>query len=92
MTWIRTEPDDPEVAAARKELYEAFPSEYGQDSERLPPLVRADSITLAHSLIPGVMKHFFLALAELLDPRLPLTRREHELIATAVSTLNSCHY
>ena len=92
MTWIRTEPDDEEVVAARKELYEAFPPEYATSSDRLSLLVQMDSITMAHSLIPGAMKHFFLALAELYDPALPLSRGEHEMIATAVSSLNTCRY
>ncbi len=92
MTWIRTAPDDPEVISLRRELHEAFPPEYAQDGERLPPLIRADSITLAHSLLPQVMRHFFLSLAALLDPALPLSRREHELIACSVSALNACRY
>ena len=60
--------------------------------ERLPDLVRQDSIVASHSLIPQVMKHFFSGLAALLDPSLPLVRREHELIASTVSALNRCTY
>ena len=46
----------------------------------------------AHSLIPRALEHFFAAYGSLLDPALPLTRREHEMIAATVSSLNRCFY
>jgi hypothetical protein len=51
-----------------------------------------DSIVLSHSLIPNAMKHFFAGFGALLDPALPLSRRQHEMIATTVSALNQCFY
>jgi hypothetical protein len=52
----------------------------------------ADSITAAHSLIPQALRHAMSAYGVLLDPQLPLTRRQHEMIATVVSALNRCFY
>ena len=54
--------------------------------------VRRDSIVLSHSLIPGAMKHAFATYGALLDPKLPLTRRQHEMIAATVSAVNRCFY
>jgi alkylhydroperoxidase family enzyme len=47
---------------------------------------------LSHSLIPQAMYHAFAAFGSLMDPRLPLSRRQHEMIATTVSVLNRCYY
>jgi alkylhydroperoxidase family enzyme len=52
----------------------------------------ADSITAAYSLIPQAMLHAMSAYGVLLDSNLPLTRRQHEMIATVVSALNRCFY
>lgn len=52
----------------------------------------ADSIIAAHSLLPQVMEPIFVALGRLLSPELPLTRRQHEMITTLVSSLNRCFY
>jgi hypothetical protein len=38
------------------------------------------------------MVHAMSAYAVMLDPQLPLTRRQHEMIATVVSALNRCFY
>jgi hypothetical protein len=38
------------------------------------------------------MRHGMSTLAVLLTPDLPLTRRQHEMIATVVSALNGCFY
>jgi len=38
------------------------------------------------------MHHAMSAFAVMLSPGLPLTRRQHEMIATVVSALNSCYY
>lgn len=96
MTWIQTVPRDkagPEVRAQYDKLSSLFPKEYrGQ----VPALTRADgttdSILTAHSLIPDVMFHIFSAYGRMLAPELPLSRRQHEMIATLVSSLNRCHY
>ena len=54
--------------------------------------MKNDSIMMSHSLIPQAMYHAFATFGSLLDPALPLTRRQHEMIATTVSTLNRCFY
>lgn len=96
MTWIKTIPPD-QAGPALREVYEAiyalYPPEYAQD---VPSLRRAhgstDSITAAHSLIPEAMRHAMSAYAALLAPELPLTRRQHEMIAAVVSAHNRCFY
>ncbi len=96
MTWIKTIPYD--VADdALKAVYDGmrrlYPIEY---KEVVPALVRpdggADNITAAHSLIPAAMSHMMSGLAVLLQPNLPLTRRQQEMIAAVVSVTNSCFY
>jgi hypothetical protein len=96
MTWIRSIPiseADPELAGEYQRIYALYPREYAED---VPALVKADgssdSITAAHSLIPEAMRHAMSAFGVLLSPDLPLTRRQHEMIATVVSALNSCYY
>ena len=96
MTWIRTVPPG-EAPPALRECYEAvyrlYPPEY---EVPVPVLERpdggSDSIVAAHSLIPEAMRHSMSAFAVLLSPELPLTRRQHEMIATTVSALNRCVY
>ena len=69
-----------------------FP-EYGVPVESLKrPDGTGDSIVAAHSLIPEAMRHMMSGLAALLQPHLPLTRRQHEMIATVVSARNRCFY
>ena len=96
MPWIRTPkpgPDTPALREALTAVRAGLPPEYaGPGSERLPAAVRADSIVLSHGLLPEVLRGFFSAYNALMDPSLPLTRREHELIAVVVSDLNDCFY
>jgi hypothetical protein len=98
MTWIKTAPptpDSPAVQEAMREGLANYPGEYAparRGERQLPALVLDDSIILAHSLIPAAMKHIFAAYGALLDPALPLTRRQHEMIAATVSSLNQCFY
>jgi hypothetical protein len=97
MTWIRTVPYDQADAELRR-VYEQvralYPGEYG--GLPVPSLVRpdggSDSIVAAHSLIPEAMRHMMSGLAVLLQPGLPLTRRQHEMIASVVSVRNRCFY
>ena len=96
MTWIKTiTPADANETLRRayEAIYSLYPPEYSQD---IPHLKGADgttdSIVAAHSLIPEVMRHMMSGLALLLSPDLPLTRRQHEMIATVVSARNSCFY
>jgi hypothetical protein len=96
MTWIRTVPPAEAEGDLRRryaELYAMFPAEYAAE---VPAVTRpdgtADSIVAAHSLLPEVMYHMSAGYGELLSPELPLSRRQHEMIATLVSTLNRCFY
>lgn len=96
MTWIRTVPHN-EAPASLRDCYDAvyalYPPEYGVEV----PAVRradgsADSIVAVHSLIPEALRHAMSAYGALLSPDLPLSRRQHEMIATVVSALNRCFY
>ncbi len=96
MTWINTIPVDQADGHLRRcyeELYALYPPEYAAD---VPALVRpeggTDSVTAASSLIPDAMRHGMATFAVLLNADLPLTRRQHEMIATVVSALNRCVY
>lgn len=97
MTWIKHTPHD-QADDDLKRVYEAvralYPVEYA--GPPVPSLVRpdggADSIVAAHSLIPEAMRHMMSGLAVLLQPNLPLTRRQQEMIAAAVSVENACFY
>ncbi len=97
MTWIlrKSPADDPAVAGVLAELATAFPSEYDPSKRaerRVPDIIKNDSIILSHSLIPEAMRHIFQGYAAMLDPSLPLSRRQHEMIATTVAALNRCFY
>jgi hypothetical protein len=96
MTWIKTiEPA--EANAELRQCYEAvyalYPPEY---TTEVPAVQRpdrpSDSIVASHSLIPEALRHAMSAYGVLLSPDLPLTRRQHEMIATVVSALNRCFY
>lgn len=96
MTWIKTIPPS-EAECPLKDfyakLYPLYPPEY---KASVPALTRpdggSDSIMAAHSLLPEVMFHIFSAHALLMSPDLPLTRRQHEMIATLISSINRCFY
>ena len=97
MTWIKIRkpgPEDPELMEVLRSQAGLYPKEYGQRSEegRLPASVMNDSIVLSHSLIPEALRHAFSTFGVLMNPDLPLTRRQHEMIAATVSALNRCFY
>jgi hypothetical protein len=97
LTWIKTEtlrenPALGEILQAQQALY---PDEYGPDrrgERRVHPLVANDSIVLSHSLIPEALRHSFAAFGAMMAPDLPLSRRDHEMIAATVSAFNRCFY
>ncbi len=97
MTWIKTVPYE-QADDNLKRVYESvralYPVEYAGPA--VPSLVRpdggSDSIVAAHSLIPEAMRHLMSGLAVVLQPNLPLTRRQQEMIASVVSVENSCFY
>jgi hypothetical protein len=96
MAWIKTVPYD-EADDGLRRVYEAVRALYpGDYSVPVPSLVRPDgtdeSIVAAHSLIPEAMRHMMSGLGVLLQPHLPLTRRQQEMIAAVVSVHNSCFY
>jgi alkylhydroperoxidase family enzyme len=97
MTWIDVHNPDshPDVACALRDACASYPSEYAphRRGERdLPPIVADDNIILVHSLIPEALRHMVGGLGALFAPELPLSRRDHELIAATTSALNQCFY
>ena len=96
MTWIpviSAREAQGELLDAYRDVYALYPPEYGVEVEA----VRrgdgtSDSIVAAHSLIPQALKHAMSAYGALLSPDLPLSRPQHEMIATVVSALNGCFY
>jgi len=96
MTWITTIPAT-EAEGPLRESYEAvyafLPEEYKTEVKAIQrPDGSADSIVAAHSLIPEALRHALSTHGVLIDERLPLSRRQHEMIATVVSALNRCFY
>jgi len=94
MTWIRTVPKSQAGDAYRAALeaqHAWYPPEYDAQVPDLPGN-DADGIVAAHSLIPNALHHQFATFGALMDPKLPLTRRQHELIATVVSQTNCTRY
>jgi hypothetical protein len=96
MTWINTIPASEATGPLREayeRIYALYPPEYAAE---VPAVTRpdgtADSIVASHSQLPQVMEPIFVALGRLLSPELPLTRRQHEMITTLVSSLNRCRY
>jgi hypothetical protein len=98
MTWIKTfKPSDaPEELRAAKRRYQSlYPIEYRSDVEALRTVAanaEGGGISDSHGLMPDTLYHAFATLGTLLSPDLPLTRRQHEMIATTVSVINDCFY
>jgi hypothetical protein len=96
MTWIKTiKPEDAEEPL--KSLWDAtralYPAEYHQDVQAQGlDESQGGGITQSHSLIPPALYHAFGLLGVALSPELPLTRSQHEMIATVVSSVNRCFY
>lgn len=96
MAWIKTIPYDQADEPLRR-VYEAFRALYPPEyKEPVPTLIKPDgtdeSISAAHSLIPDAMQHMMAGLAVMMQPHLPLTRRQQEMIAAVVSVENGCFY
>ena len=96
MTWITTTPIEaagPELRSIYEAIYSLYPTDYAAPVATLTrPDGGSDSITAAHSLIPEAMRHMMSGLAVAMQPHLPLTRRQHEMIASVVSAQNACFY
>jgi len=90
--WIKTDPSVMTTLGA--ELRKRYPKEYTTKPEerQVPEAVARESIVMSHTLLPAVMEPIFAAHAAMMAPELPLTRAQHEMIATVVSATNDCFY
>jgi alkylhydroperoxidase family enzyme len=93
MTWIRTvsltEADEKLLKAIEGEKA-FYPKEYATPVH--PDQSGASSIVGSHTLIPDALFHAFATFGSLMSPELPLSRAQHEMIATMVSVTNRCVY
>jgi hypothetical protein len=90
MTWIRTVPmaeADARLRRAREAQQSLYPAEYAR-----PGGADDAGVVASHTLIPDALLHAFGTFGALMSPELPLTRRQHEMIATVVSAANRCQY
>jgi hypothetical protein len=93
MTWIKTIPMEEADETLRRAVESAralYPSEYAIPV--FPPDDPRGTIVASHTLIPDALYHAFATFGSLMSPELPLTRRQHEMIATMVSVANRCFY
>ena len=93
MAWIKTIPFEEADEKLQNILLEtrmSYPPEYAAPAPKASAI--NESIVDSHTLIPDALFHAFSAYSVLLSPGLPLTRRQHELIATLVSVTNDCFY
>ncbi|HVI06781.1 MAG TPA: hypothetical protein VND65_00660 [Candidatus Binatia bacterium] len=93
MAWIRTVSQsdaDDELLKAIEAEQALYPKEYAVPVH--PDPSGASSIVGSHTLIPQALYHAFATFGVLMSPDLPLTRRQHEMIATMVSVTNRCRY
>ena len=91
MAWIKTIPftqADAALKAALEAQHALYPAEYARDSSD----DGSRSIVATHTLIPAALHHAFATFGALMSPGLPLSRRQHEMIATVVSATNRCQY
>lgn len=90
MAWIKTIPFGEADEKLRKALSgqkALYPPDYSRPTGK-----SEGSIVSTHTLIPDALFHAFSTLGALLSPDLPLSRKDHEMIATVVSVKNDCHY
>ena len=92
MAWIRTvSPEaDESVLKAMADQRALYPPEYAVPVQELDSGL--PGIVASHTLIPTALYHAFATFGALMAPDLPLSRRQHEMIATMVSLTNRCHY
>lgn len=93
MTWIRTVPlrsADEKLRHAIEAQKKLYPEEYANPVH--PVEGGGSEIVASHSLIPEALYHAFSTFGVLMSPDLPLSRRQHEMIATMVSVTNRCVY
>jgi hypothetical protein len=94
VTWIRTVrmDEDDRVKQAMEAQRQLYPIEYATPVEAVDRAGDAAGIVASHTLLPDALSHAFSTYGVLLSPELPLTRDQHEMIATMVSVTNRCHY
>jgi len=97
MTWIRTVPlsqADEKLRQALEKQRALYPIEYAEPVPAVDSRYPDDmaGIVGSHTLIPEALYHAFATFGVLMSPDLPLTRRQHEMIATVVSVTNRCFY
>ncbi len=98
MTWIKTVPPSEasdELRDAQRKMRALYPPEYRTDVESLKVLASRENgggISDSHTLIPDALYHSFAAFGSLMAADLPLSRMQHEMIATVVSMANHCFY
>lgn len=94
MTWIKTVrmDEDERVKHAMETQRKLYPIEYASPVAVVDDAGEAAGIVASHTLLPDVLFHAFSTYGTLLSPDLPLTRQQHEMIATMVSITNRCHY
>ena len=93
MAWIKTIPLDEAEGKLLEFLIKQramYPAEYERSTANVTGT--EESIVQSHTLIPDAMYHAFSTFGALMSPDLPLSRRQHEMIATMVSVTNDCFY
>ncbi len=93
MAWIKTIPmaeADEALRRAMESQRKLYPVEYATPVH--PTEGGGAQIVESHSLIPDALYHAFSTFGVLMSPKLPLSRRQHEIITTMVSVTNRCHY
>ena len=101
MTWIKTVRPRELDAEQKARFRDAFrwrsmyPPEYGAEIASLKEAASeaaGGGISDAHTLLPDSLYHAFALFGTLLQPDLPLSRAQHEMIAATVSVINHCFY
>jgi hypothetical protein len=94
MTWIKTVgmDEDERVKQAVESQRKLYPIEYATPVAVVDGAGEAAGIVASHTLLPDALFHAFSTFGALMSPDLPLTRHQHEMIATMVSVTNRCHY
>jgi hypothetical protein len=94
LTWIKTVPlseGGEKLRQAMESQRELYPIEYATPVHPTPD-GESSGIVASHSLIPDALYHAFSTYGVLMSPDLPLSRAQHEMIATMVSVTNRCQY
>ncbi|HMG33351.1 MAG TPA: hypothetical protein VKM94_05380 [Blastocatellia bacterium] len=93
MTWIKVvslNDGDERLKQAIERQRDLYPIEYATPVH--PTDDGTAGIVASHSLIPEALFHAFSTFGVLMNPELPLKRRQHEMITTVVSATNRCVY